>query len=220
MNEEHKKLFNEIEEHLLKDEKPSEYFNRLSDNGKLNEYPFSMIGDLKKIPQNLKYHPEGSVFNHLMMVLDEGAKNKEFSGDKRVLMWALLLHDIGKTPTTKLRKGRWTSYDHDKVGGEMAEEFLRYFNEDENFVKEVSALVTYHMNPLFIVKNLPFSDIDGLVENTSLYELGLLSLSDRMGRGGMNSDKRRETFDSIDEFLTKVSKKKEIEKPELPKFRE
>ena len=220
MNKDSRKLFNEIEEHLLKDEKPSNYFRRISEEGYLKDYPFSMIEDLKNIEQNLKYHPEGNVFNHLMMVLDEGAKNREFSEDKRVLMWALLLHDIGKTPTTKLRKGRWTSYEHDKVGGRMAEEFLNYFNEDENFIKEVAALVTYHMNPLFIVKNLPFSDIDGIVENTSLYELGLLSLSDRMGRGGMDSEKRRETFNSIEEFLTKVSSKKGIEKPELPKFKE
>ena len=53
-------------------------------------------------------------------------------------MWALLLHDIGKKPTTKVRKGRLTSYDHDIVGADMTKEFLTYFNEEENFITEVT----------------------------------------------------------------------------------
>ncbi len=38
-------------------------------------------------------------------------------------MWGALLHDLGKAPTTKIRKGKITSYDHDKVGAELVRNF-------------------------------------------------------------------------------------------------
>lgn len=218
LNSEDKKIFEEIQYHLLNDTKPSVYINKIMEDGKLSSYPFSMISDLKKVLQNPKYHPEGDTFNHVMMVIDEGVKYKAYSEDERVYMWSLLLHDIGKTPTTKLRKGRWTSYDHDKVGSNMAKEFLKKFDENEEFIEKVSALVKYHMNPLFIVKRLPFGDTDGLLKDTSLKEVALVSLSDRLGRGGMDKEKIIETKKSIKEFIHRVSVEKKIDEPQLSKI--
>lgn len=60
-----------------------------------------MIGDLQDVEQNPKYHPEGNVFIHTMMVIDEGAINREKSNDKRAFMWSLLLHDVGKNQLQK-----------------------------------------------------------------------------------------------------------------------
>ena len=218
LNSEDKKIFEEIQYHLLNDSKPSEYINKMLEEGKINLYPFSMISDLKRVLQNPKYHPEGNTFNHVMMVVDQGVNYKHYSEDERVYMWSLLLHDIGKTPTTKLRKGRWTSYDHDRVGSDMAKEFLRNFNESEEFVQKVSALVKYHMNPLFIVKKLPFSDIEGLLKDTSLKEVALVSLSDRLGRGGLDKEKIAETKKSIKEFIHIVSANNNIDEPQLSKM--
>jgi len=66
--------FHEFEKHLMEDEKPSEYFNELIKSKKYPmEYPFTMISDLIKTEQNLEYHPEGSVWNHAMLVVDEAA---------------------------------------------------------------------------------------------------------------------------------------------------
>ncbi len=73
-----------------------------------------------------------------MMVLDNGAKEREKSENKRVFMWVCLLHDIGKGTTTKIRKGRITSYNHDKEGEGLSVKFLKCFTEDEEFIKEVS----------------------------------------------------------------------------------
>lgn len=211
-----KELYDEINYHLLNDEKPSLYMNKILDEGKLKEYPFNIIGDLKSIPQNLKYHPEGSVWNHLMMVLDEGAKNRKYSDYKREFMMSLLLHDIGKTTTTKMRRGKWTSYDHDTVGENLSREFLNNFGESEEFINMVSAEVRYHMHSLFVANNLPFADMEGMIKNTSLKELTLVTLSDRMGRAEMDEEKIKETKESIQKFIDIVSERYDVEKPEIP----
>lgn len=193
-------LFKEIETHLLEDEKPSIYLNKLLEEGRLDDYPLNFIKGLKDIEQNLKHHPEGHVWNHLMLVIDEGAANRNKSRDKRVFMWGLLLHDIGKLKTTKLRKGRWTSYDHDKVGAEMTREFLEFFKQNPEFIDKVSSVVRWHMQSLFVNNKLPFGDIKSMLKEIDVEEIALVSLSDRMGRGEMDKLKRGETKEAIENF--------------------
>jgi len=200
--------FHEFEKHLMEDEKPSEYFNELIKSKKYPmEYPFTMISDLIKTEQNLEYHPEGSVWNHAMLVVDEAANRKEYSENPRVFMWAALLHDIGKAPTTKIRKGRITSYDHDEVGEKMAREFLNFFNEDEEFIDSVAALVRWHMQILFVVKNLPYQDIKKMNEDTSIDEVGLLGICDRLGRGNINKETVEKEEKNVRIFLEKSKSK-------------
>lgn len=201
-----KEIFLDIESHILEDEQPSIYLQKLLEEGNLKEYPFTMLRDMKETPQDPKHHPEGSVWNHVMMVLDRAAKYRLLSKDKRVFMWAALLHDIGKSPTTKLRKGRITSYDHDKIGEQMSIDFLKCFVQDKEIIYKVSKLIRYHMHSLFILNKLPFANIPKMVEETSMYELGLLSLCDRLGRGGINQEKEKEVEHNINEFLHIVSK--------------
>ncbi|NFS09597.1 HD domain-containing protein [Clostridium botulinum] len=205
INKDIQKVFKDIDEHILKDEKPSNYINKLYEEGKLEEYPFDMLTILRKIDQSPKYHPEGSVWNHIMMVLDNGAKERDKSENERIFMWACLLHDIGKGTTTKIRKGRITSYNHDKEGEKLSIKFLKCFTEDEEFIKEVSKLVRWHMQPLFVNKNLPFKDIESMVKEVSIKEMALISLCDRLGRGGMSEGKKEEEIKAIDLFIEKCS---------------
>lgn len=201
--------FLEIEKILLEEEKPSIFIEKFLKTDRLNKYPFSMISDLNKIPQNPKYHPEGNVFNHVMMVIDEGVEHRDKVTNKRAFMWGLLLHDIGKTPTTKMRKGRLTSYNHDKVGAAMAREFMEYFNEDEEFVSLVSSLVRWHMQSLYVNKNLPFKEIEKMVRELNINDIVLFSLADRLGRGGIDTEKRKEVFNDIEKFREIISKSNE-----------
>lgn len=200
--------FIEFEKHLMEDEKPSEYFNNLIGLGTYpKEYPFNMISDLIKTEQNLEYHPEGSVWNHTMMVVDEAATRKNHSENPRVFMWAALLHDIGKGPTTKIRKGKITSYDHDEVGERMAREFLEHFNEDKEFIREVTALVRWHMQILFVVKDMPWQNVEKMDEETSIEEIALLGKCDRLGRGDMNRNNIEKEEKNVKAFLEKSKKK-------------
>ena len=59
---------------LLTYDKPSTFFESLTETD-LNAH-FKELNDLKTVEQNPKNHPEGSVWNHTMMVIDEAAKLK------------------------------------------------------------------------------------------------------------------------------------------------
>ncbi len=193
-------LYSEINRHLLEDEKPSEYLNEAYNSPLFQERPFNMLYELRKTGQSPQHHPEGNVWNHTILVTDEAARLKFKSKNQAVLMWAALLHDIGKPAATKVRKGRITAYDHDKVGAELAKVFLRTFSEDGKFTEAVSMLIRYHMQILFVVKDLPFADIEGLTLNTDIKELALLGLCNRIGRQG--ADRAREEK-NVDLFLRK-----------------
>lgn len=200
MNKKDKDIFLDIENHLLNDKKPSLYLEKLLEEGVLDKYPFSVIGDLKTVEQNPKYHPEGNVFNHTMMVVDEGAQSREKSHNKRAFMWTLLLHDIGKKPTTKMRKGKLTSYNHDAVGKDMARKFLEYFNEDERFIEEVTGLVKWHMQSLFVAKNSRFKNVGEMLNDVDKNEIVLVAMADRLGRGRQSKLEREETMNDIRKF--------------------
>lgn len=198
------KLFDDFNIHLLNDDIPSVYFNSiLNAEPLIKKYPFSMLYDLLSTPQSPIHHPEGSVWNHTMIVIDLASQKKSQSIDKRTFMWAALLHDIGKAPTTKVRKGKITSYDHDKIGEIMSVKFLNEFTDDTVFIKKVSSLIRWHMQPLFILKNLPFADIKSMLSEVSPNELSLLSLCDRLGRGDMTQEKISEEKKAINSFLNK-----------------
>ena len=187
-------IYLDIENHLLNDEKPSDYLNEIYNNELFKEMPFNTLYKLKKVEQSPKYHPEGNVWNHTMMVVDEAAKVKLKSKNLKVFMWASLLHDIGKPSTTKIRNGRITSYDHDKVGERLVKEFLLHFTDDNKFINEVCGLVRYHMHILYVVNNLPYKDMKGMRESTDINEVALIGLCDRMGRLGSNISDEEKTI--------------------------
>lgn len=212
---ENEKLFYEFTNHLLNDEKPSIYFEEIFKDITISEtYPCKLLNVLKEVPQNLKYHPEGSVWNHTMMVVNMAADMKKFSKDKRAFMWAALLHDLGKEPTTKIKKGRIVSYDHDRYGKELAIKFLQELTEDGELITKVASLVRWHMNALFVVKELPFADLENLVKEVSIDEIALLTMSDRLGRGGMTEEKVHEEKKNIALFVKKCKEFKEITRNE------
>lgn len=183
-NNNRKELFRQMDDHLLHDERPSEYLEQISREPWFMDYPFSMLGKMKETPQSKRYHPEGSVWNHTMMVVDQAAEKKAKSRDARTLMWAALLHDIGKPGVTKVRKEKITAYNHDAEGEHLAEDFLHCFSEDEKWIRAVAKLVRYHMHILYVAEGLPFGDINGLKRETDMGEVALLGLCDRIGRGG------------------------------------
>lgn len=195
-------FFEEMERHLLSDETPSRFLSSQTDSPALREYPFHLLKQLQSTPQSPLHHPEGSAWNHTLLVVDEAAKVKEESSDPRAFMWAALLHDIGKPSTTARRKGKITSYDHDKEGAKLTEEFLRFFTADTAFIERVTQLVRYHMQILFVGKNLPFADVQGMKQNADIREIALLGLCDRLGRKG--ADRRREE-ENIRTFMKKAN---------------
>lgn len=89
------RVFVELKKALSTD-KPSIFFEVLR-KAKILDVHFKEINDLIDIPQPLKYHPEGDVFNHTMIVLDTVSSKTE----DVTVRFAALVHDIGKALTPK-----------------------------------------------------------------------------------------------------------------------
>lgn len=196
----------DFDEHLISDHKPSNYFNQMLETGIFEDkFPYTLLGDLRKVPQSPIHHPEGSVWNHTMLVLDNAGERKHLSRNPSVFMWSALLHDLGKASTTKIRKEKITSYDHDKIGEMLSVKFLKEFTKDEDFINQVSKLVRWHMQILFVTKGLPFADIKKMAAEVSIEEVALLGLCDRLGRGNMTIDKKLQEEKSIVIFIEKCN---------------
>ena len=187
----------EMEKALLRAEKPSLFFGELRTMGQLGHW-FPEVQALIGLPQNQIHHQEGDTWTHTMLVLDEAAKRRAESRCPAALMWAALLHDIGKPDTTRVRRGKITSYDHDKVGAELARRFLSGFSMEPAMIDRVCALVRFHMQVLFAAKGLPFGDAAGMKAHADIQEVALLGLCDRMGR--LHADLEEET-ENIRTFL-------------------
>lgn len=196
-------MFNEVNEILLKSMKPSEDIKRLIKEGKFDENPFNDIKSLGLIDQNPKFHPEGSVLNHILLVVDMASEVKELSRNQKVFMWSALLHDIGKLTTTKIRKGRITSYNHDVEGEKIGLNFLKLITNDPQFNEKVSKLIRWHMQPLFFDKNLPFFEPQNMLNDVEYKEVALLSFCDRLGRGKLNEqaiEKEKQNIEKFEEY--------------------
>lgn len=196
-------MFNEVNEILLKSMKPSEDIKRLIKEGKFDEKPFNDIKSLGMIDQNPKFHPEGSVLNHILLVVDMASEVKELSKNQKIFMWSALLHDIGKLTTTKIRKGRITSYNHDVEGEKIGLNFLKLITNDQQFNEKVSKLIRWHMQPLFFDKNLPFFEPQNMLNDVEYKEVALLSFCDRLGRGKLNEqaiEKEKQNIEKFEEY--------------------
>jgi poly(A) polymerase len=94
----------------------------------------AMVG----IPQPRKFHPEGDVFTHTKLALDN------LQNPSPVLAFAALLHDVGK-PKTITITDRIRFYGHNKVGAEIADKIcarLRFSNDER---ERIVACVENHM---------------------------------------------------------------------------
>jgi putative nucleotidyltransferase with HDIG domain len=193
----------------MQDEKPSGFFNQICGEEYFLQPPFDMLYKLQETEQSPVYHPEGNVWNHTMLVVDEAAQLKHKSTDSRVFMWTALLHDIGKPPATKIIGGKITAYNHDKLGAVLAKKFLQSLTDDEIFIDAVTVLVRWHMQVFYVARKLPFADIRAIKEQTNFNEVALVGLADRLGRPGADRPAEEQ---SIKLFLEKCNEVKVMPK--------
>ena len=139
----------ELEKVLLTNEKPSIYFKKLKENNKLKD-DFPEVSDLIGVIQSPIHHPEGDVFNHTMMVIDEAAKLKDKATNPLGFMYSALCHDFGKVLTTRTKEdGKIVSYNHERAGLKLVRKFLDRINrkEDDEFKNYVLNMTEFHMQP-------------------------------------------------------------------------
>jgi tRNA nucleotidyltransferase/poly(A) polymerase len=92
--------------------------------------------------QSPDFHPEGSVFNHIRLMLE-----KLPAGASESLPWTVLLHDIAKPVTAErdTATGAIHFYGHEKVGADMAEKILQRLRFPKKQTEEIVACVRNHM---------------------------------------------------------------------------
>lgn len=190
-------LYKEINDHLISDSIPSIYLEKVIERKEFQLPPFHLIYQLKLTEQSPIHHPEGNVWNHTLLVVNEAAKRKNLCKTPSAFMWAALLHDIGKPSTTKIRKGKITSYDHDKVGAKLAYDFLSQFTKDQFFINFVCSFIEFHMHILYVVNGLPYGNIPKLLKEMDVEEVALFGLCDRLGRKHATLEKEENTINQF-----------------------
>ncbi len=113
---------------------------------------------LDKYPWN-KYHLEWDVWIHTKMCIEEMnniVKRDAITWERKLLLlWAILLHDIGKAPTFTVWAD-WEShyYDHENIGAQMFKnelvERLKFSNE---FEKKIYFIIKQHLR-VFIIPEM------------------------------------------------------------------
>ena len=92
--------------------------------------------------QSPDYHPEGTVFNHIRLMLQHLPPDPDPS-----LPWAVLLHDVAKpaTASTDPQTGSRHFYGHEKIGADMAAEILERLRFPRKQIDEIVEAVRCHM---------------------------------------------------------------------------
>ena len=92
--------------------------------------------------QSPDYHPEGSVFSHLLLMLKHLPAGADAS-----LPWAVLLHDIAKpvTASRDANAGAIHFYGHEKIGAEMTEKILERLRFPRKQIEDIVQAVRGHM---------------------------------------------------------------------------
>jgi tRNA nucleotidyltransferase (CCA-adding enzyme) len=188
---------------LFKARKPSRGLVFLNRSGWIKHFP--ELARLRRLAQEDRHHPEGTVWVHTKMVADEAAKIARREGlsvdDTIVLVASAILHDIGKADTTEVIDGKIVTYRHAELGAAQAVEFLTRLGAPADVIDKVSELVREHM---FIVGEFGERAVRRLssrLQKTSIRLLSLLMEADVCGRKERVPLKRAERVAYIRELV-------------------
>ena len=98
------------------------------------------VARMKGVEQPAEFHPEGDVWVHTLMLLDQLA-----AGAPLTLAWGALLHDVGKPPTFRVAPDRIRFDGHVEVGVAVAADILRRFRFSNDDTQQILGLVQNHM---------------------------------------------------------------------------
>jgi len=205
------RIWAEMEKILLLAQKPSigfEWMRKLDVLKKL----FPELEALVGCPQDPEWHPEGDVWTHNCLVIDEARKLiDDLPYPKKVtVMLGALCHDLGKPDTTKFMDGRWRSHGHDELGAKITERFLDKLNihslEGFPLRQQVIQIVRYHLKPGEFYKvrdRISDSSFRRLARKVELELLYRVARADCLGRN-LPSEPPKFTAEAQEWFIQKV----------------
>ncbi len=153
------RITDELRKLLLKAPKPSAGFELMREIGLIRrEYP--ELHALIDTKQEAEWHPEGDVWIHSMMVLDQAAKiSGRFTEEERLqVMIGALCHDLGKPSTTKMgeKNGvpRLRSLGHEEAGVEPAKRLLSRLTFGESVLHTTLVAAREHLKTGMLAREL------------------------------------------------------------------
>lgn len=134
-----------------KSQTPSRGLQVLAETGWLAHFP--ELAALTGCPQDPEWHPEGDVWAHTGHCCDALARDADWQSApprrRRLLMFAVLLHDVGKPSCTRREekhgRPRWVSPGHEPAGVPVAENFLQRIGAPRDHAPAITPLVANHM---------------------------------------------------------------------------
>ena len=114
-------------------------FELLDETGLLNEV-LPEVARMKGVEQPPQFHPEGDVWVHTLMLLEQLEPRCS-----ETLAWGALLHDVGKPPTFRRAPDRIRFDGHVDIGVAMGAEICRRFRFSNEETRQVVALIENHM---------------------------------------------------------------------------
>jgi tRNA nucleotidyltransferase (CCA-adding enzyme) len=186
------RIWMELEKLLLQAPRPSTGLTLALDLGVISRL-FPEIGALVGCEQEPEWHPEGDVWVHTLMVIDQARTRIDDLDHPRqiVVMLGAVCHDLGKPPTTAFIDGRIRSIDHEQAGVAPATAVLDRLNihtiDGYDVRKQVLGIVAHHLKPgMFRQSPTPVSDgaFRRLAEKVDLEMLARVAKSDCLGRVG------------------------------------
>ncbi|HXE41437.1 MAG TPA: CCA tRNA nucleotidyltransferase [Candidatus Baltobacteraceae bacterium] len=156
--------------------------------------------------QSPDYHPEGTVFEHIKLMLEKMPPDAN-----ELLPWTVLFHDIAKPVTAEkdLQTGSIHFYGHEKIGATMAEKILERLRFPRKQIEEIVACVLHHMQ-FKDVKQMRKATLRRLLlRETFPLELELHKLDCLGSHGDL------ELYDFLIEQAEEIQRKPEIKPPLL-----
>ena len=186
------RIWGEIEKLLLHAVRPSIGFELALDLAVIDKL-FPEIKALVGCEQEPEWHPEGDVWVHTLMVVDEARQRIDDLDRPRqvAVMLGAVCHDLGKPPTTAFVDGRIRSIDHEQAGVAPATAVLDRLNihtmDGFDVRREVLGITAHHLKPgMFRQSPTPVSDgaFRRLAQKVDLELLARVAKSDCLGRTG------------------------------------
>jgi tRNA nucleotidyltransferase (CCA-adding enzyme) len=146
------RIWGEFEKLLLVAERPSLGFALARALGVIERILPEMV-PLYDCPQDPEWHPEGDVWTHTLLVIDEARRRNGDLDRPRLatVMLGAICHDLGKPATTTRVDGRIKSPNHEAEGVAPAVRVLDRFNVQSldgfDVRAQVLGLVAEHLRP-------------------------------------------------------------------------
>ena len=146
------RVWGEMEKLLLRAARPSIGFTLAREIGVVDRL-FPELAALVDCPQEPEWHPEGDVWIHTLLVVDQARRRiDDLPRPQRIaVMLGAVCHDFGKPATTAYIDGRIRSLDHEEQGMPPARAFLDRLNihsfDGYDVRGQVLGLVAHHLKP-------------------------------------------------------------------------